>query len=188
MDYSREELLHFVKPHLKQSRFEHTIRVADTAIILADRFGADVKKTEIAAILHDYAKHKPKELLRKWIETDRRLSKDLLHFHHELWHGPVGALMLEKEVGLNDHSVQSAIACHTSGKVNMSLLDKVVFLADYIEPGRNFEGVEDVRDLAKERLDSACLLALRNTMQFLISKEQTVYPDTLHAYNQLVNG
>ncbi|WP_173916078.1 bis(5'-nucleosyl)-tetraphosphatase (symmetrical) YqeK [Halobacillus sp. Marseille-Q1614] len=188
MKCSREELLHFVKPHLKQSRYEHTVRVTDTAVVLAKRYGADMKKAEIAAILHDFAKHKPKELMKKWIETDRRLSKDLLHYHHELWHGPVGALMLESEIGLTDRAVQSAISCHTSGKKNMSLLDKVIFLADYIEPGRNFEGVEYVRELAEENLDTACFQAVINTIQFLISHHRTVYPDTLHAYNQLVNG
>ncbi|MFC7060702.1 bis(5'-nucleosyl)-tetraphosphatase (symmetrical) YqeK [Halobacillus seohaensis] len=186
MSLSRNELLDFVRPHLKQSRYEHTVRVTDTALELAERFGGDVHKVEIAAILHDFAKHKPKEDLKQWILRDQRLSKDLLDYHHELWHGPVGAIMLESELELKDRSIQSAIACHTSGKKNMSTLDKIVFLADYIEPGRNFSGVEEVRELAKENLDEACLQALINTIQFLTNNQRSVYPDTFHAYNQLI--
>ncbi|WP_101844352.1 bis(5'-nucleosyl)-tetraphosphatase (symmetrical) YqeK [Halobacillus sp. Marseille-P3879] len=186
MHQNREQLLAFVRPHLKQSRYEHTVRVTDTAVELAKRYGADVEKAEVASILHDFAKHKPKEELRQWIIKDSRVSNELLDYHHELWHGPAGALMLEEELQIKDEEILSAIACHTSGKKDMSLLDKVVFLADYIEPGRNFEGVEEVRELAKDDLNSACLQSLINTVHFLTNTKRTVYPDTFHAYNALV--
>ncbi|MGI8316075.1 bis(5'-nucleosyl)-tetraphosphatase (symmetrical) YqeK [Halobacillus mangrovi] len=186
MELNREKALEFVKPYLKQKRYEHTIRVTDQAVELAERFGADVWKTEIAAALHDYAKYKPLVEMKRWILEERRLPKDLLDYHHELWHGPVGALMLEKEIGLNDEEVKSAIQCHTTGKKHMTVLDKVVFLADYIEPGRDFPGVEEVRNEAKENLDDACAMALKNTIHFLVDKERTVYPDTFHAYNDLI--
>ncbi|MCP3030382.1 bis(5'-nucleosyl)-tetraphosphatase (symmetrical) YqeK [Halobacillus sp. A1] len=186
MNLNRDQLLEFVKPHLKKSRYEHTIRVTDTALELARKYGADLARTEKAAILHDFAKNKSKDELKQWILKDQRLSKDLLYYHHELWHGPVGALMLEKEIQLKDKEVQSAIACHTSGKKDMSILDKVVFLADYIEPGRKFSGVEEVRELAEQDLDKACLQAMINTIQFLMNNKSSVYPNTFHAYNQLV--
>ncbi|UOQ93803.1 bis(5'-nucleosyl)-tetraphosphatase (symmetrical) YqeK [Halobacillus shinanisalinarum] len=188
MQLSRDELLEFVQPHLTKTRYEHTVRVADTALILASRFGSNPKKTEIAAILHDYAKYKSKEDMKRWIIADRRLSKDLLHHHHEIWHGPVGAIMLEQEIGLQDSAIQSAIASHTSGKKNMSTMDKIVFLADYIEPGRGFPGVEEVRKTAETNLDAACLQALSNTIQFLTNKSRSVYPDTIHAYNDLLTN
>ncbi|MFZ0370324.1 MAG: bis(5'-nucleosyl)-tetraphosphatase (symmetrical) YqeK [Halobacillus sp.] len=186
MQLTRNEALDYVRPALKKSRYEHTIRVTDEAVALAERFGADVKKAELAAALHDYAKYKPLDEMKRWIEQERRLPKDLLDYHHELWHGPVGAYMLEKEIGLEDSEIISAIACHTTGKKHMSVLDKVVFLADYIEPGRDFPGVEEVRDKSLTSLDQACLLALKNTAVFLINKERTVYPDTFHAYNDLI--
>ncbi|WP_242520473.1 MULTISPECIES: bis(5'-nucleosyl)-tetraphosphatase (symmetrical) YqeK [Halobacillus] len=186
MEMTREQALEYVKPFLKQERFDHTVRVADEAVILAERFGADVKKAALAGALHDYAKYKDRDLMRRWIESDRRLPKDLLDYHHELWHGPVGALMLEQEIHLTDPEVSSAVSCHTTGKKHMSLLDKVVFLADYIEPGRNFPGVDEVRKTAETDLDQACLLALKNTIVFLVGKGRTVYPDTFHAYNDLL--
>ncbi|MYL71992.1 HD domain-containing protein [Halobacillus litoralis] len=186
MIMSREEALEYVRPALKASRYEHTVRVTDKAVELAERFHVDVKKAELAAAFHDYAKYKPLELMKRWIESDRRLPKDLLDYHHELWHGPVGALMLEQEVGLADVDVISAISSHTTGKKHMSKLDKVVFLADYIEPGREFPGVDHVRKKAEENLDEACALALKNTINFLVGKERTVYPDTFHAYNDLI--
>ncbi|TGB04238.1 bis(5'-nucleosyl)-tetraphosphatase (symmetrical) YqeK [Halobacillus salinus] len=186
MNLTREGALAYVKPHLKTSRYEHTVRVVNQAVELADRFEVDVYQAEIAAALHDYAKYKPLEEMKRWILTDRRLPKDLLDYHHELWHGPVGALMLEMEIGLNDAAVVSAITSHTTGKKHMSKLDKVVFLADYIEPGRDFPGVDDVRSLAETSLDEACALALKNTIVFLVEKGRTVYPDTFHAYNDFI--
>ncbi|MFG6148450.1 bis(5'-nucleosyl)-tetraphosphatase (symmetrical) YqeK [Halobacillus sp. B23F22_1] len=186
MYQTREKLLEFVRPHLKQSRFEHTVRVTDTAVKLAEKYGADVEKAETASILHDYAKHKPIEELKSWILREEKLSNDLLSYHHELWHGPVGAMMLKDELQIQDEEILSAIAAHTTGKKNMSLLDKVVFLADYIEPGRNFEGVEQVREIAEKDLNEACLQSLVNTVQFLTNNKRTVYPDTIHAYNALV--
>lgn len=186
MEITREQALEYIRPHLKTSRYEHTVRVTDEAVKLARRYGADVHKAEIAAALHDYAKYKPLDLMQRWIQKERRLPKDLLDYHHELWHGPVGALMLEKELGLFDAEVQSAITSHTTGKKHMSTLDKVVFLADYIEPARQFEGVHEVREIAETKLDEACALALKNTVIFLMSKERTVYPDTFHAYNDLI--
>ncbi|WP_085508932.1 bis(5'-nucleosyl)-tetraphosphatase (symmetrical) YqeK [Thalassobacillus devorans] len=186
MKLDRDRAIELVRASLKQERYEHTLRVTDTALELAASYGADQKKTELAAILHDYAKYRDKDELRRWINTESRLPKDLLDYHHELWHGPVGAVLLNKEAGLEDGEVASAIACHTTGKANMNTLEKVVFLADYIEPGRKFPGVEEVRKTAKEDLDKACLQAAQNTIFFLMSKGQKVYPDTLHNYNDLL--
>jgi predicted HD superfamily hydrolase involved in NAD metabolism len=186
MELTRNEALNYVKPYLKVKRYEHTVRVVDQAVELAKRFGADIRKAELAAALHDYAKYKPLDEMKRWICEDRRLPKDLLDYHHELWHGPVGALMLEREIGLNDPEIMSAIRYHTTGRKHMSILDKIVFLADYIEPGRDFPGVDEVRDTALKSIDQACAMALKNTIVFLISKERTVYPDTFHAYNDLI--
>ncbi|MFG6114261.1 bis(5'-nucleosyl)-tetraphosphatase (symmetrical) YqeK [Halobacillus sp. MO56] len=187
MKLDRDTALELVKAKLKKERFEHTIRVTDTAVKLAEMYGADVEKAERAAILHDYAKYRNREEMKRWIKSDPRLPKDLLHYHHELWHGPVGAVILEKEAGLDDTEVAAAIACHTTGKANMNVLEKVIFLADYIEPGRKFPGIDEVRDTANEDLDKACLQAAHNTIFFLMSKGQKVYPDTLHNYNHLIN-
>jgi len=179
---NREEALALVKPQLKQERYEHTVRVMETAIQLAQTYGVDEEKAELAAIFHDYAKYRPLEEMRRWIESTY-LPKDLLHYHHELWHGPVGALLVEREIGINDREILDAIHYHTTGRAHMTQLDKVIFLADYIEPGRKFPGLEDVRQNSWEDLDYGCWMASKNTVFFLMSKSQPIYPETFHAYN-----
>lgn len=181
----REEALEIVKKQLTERRYVHTVGVTETAIDLAKQYGADVKKAELAAIFHDYAKFRPIEEMKD-IVISEKMPADLLEYGEELLHAPVGAYLVRKEVGIIDPEVLAAIAYHTSGGVNMTLLDKVVFLADYIEPGRSFPGVEEVRQLAKENLDSAIILAVSNTLAFLIKNNQAVYPDTFHFYNDLI--
>ncbi|QHE53057.1 bis(5'-nucleosyl)-tetraphosphatase (symmetrical) YqeK [Pontibacillus sp. HMF3514] len=183
---NREEALALVKPHLKQERYDHTVRVMETAIQLAQTYGVDEEKAEIAAIFHDYAKYRPITEMKRWIESTY-LPKDLLHYHHELWHGPVGALLVEREIGLKDKEVLEAIHYHTTGRAHMTKLDKVIFLADYIEPGRKFPGLEEVRKSSWEDLDYGCWMASKNTIAFLMSKSQPIYPETFHAYNALTN-
>ncbi|MBR3120205.1 MULTISPECIES: bis(5'-nucleosyl)-tetraphosphatase (symmetrical) YqeK [Oceanobacillus] len=173
-----------VKPHLTVKRFEHTQRVAETAVKLAHLYEASPKKAELAAILHDYAKYRSLDEMERWIRKST-LPKDLLDYHHELWHGPVGAILIEREFGIVDKEIQSAVQYHTTGKAGMSKLDKIIFLADYIEPGRSFPGIDKVRGIAEQNLTQACWMASKNTITYLMSKNVTVYPDSFHAYNDL---
>lgn len=181
----RTKALQIVKEALTEKRYIHTVGVMETAIQLANRFGADAHKAEIAAIFHDYAKFRPVEEMRHIIIT-QHMASDLLEHNEELWHAPVGAFLVEKEVGVEDSEILDAIKYHTSGRINMTLLDKVIFLADYIEPGRDFPGVEEVRQSAKENLDIAVVQSLRNTIQFLLKRNQRIYPKTVDAYNDLL--
>ncbi|MFG5456506.1 bis(5'-nucleosyl)-tetraphosphatase (symmetrical) YqeK, partial [Enterococcus faecalis] len=93
-------------------------------------FGADLKKAEIAAIFHDYAKFRPKEEMKQII-LDGGGPLEVLNFHHELWHAPAGAALVKTEVGITDEDILSAIRFHTSARPNMTLLEKVVYVADY---------------------------------------------------------
>jgi predicted HD superfamily hydrolase involved in NAD metabolism len=106
----------------------------------------------------------------------------------ELWHAPVGAYLVEKEVGIVDSDILNAIRFHTSGRPNMTLLEKIIYVADYIEPGRHFPGVEEVRELAKLSLNKALIMAIHNTIVFLMKKKQQIYPDTFLTYNDLVKN
>ncbi|WP_077214045.1 bis(5'-nucleosyl)-tetraphosphatase (symmetrical) YqeK [Bacillus dakarensis] len=181
----RNEALKIVKPQLTDHRYQHTIGVMETAIILAKKYGADEKKAETAAIFHDYAKFKPKEEMKKLI-IDEKMPAVLLDYNSELWHAPVGAFLVEKVVGIKDEDILDAIRYHTSGRKGMSLLEKVIYLADYIEPGRHFPGVDEVRKLAQEDLNLALIKAVQNTIIFLMKKNQAVFPETFEAYNDLV--
>jgi predicted HD superfamily hydrolase involved in NAD metabolism len=182
---NREEALKLVKEQLTDHRYQHTLGVMETAITLANKYGGDVKKAELAAIFHDYAKFRPKEEM-KGIIASQGFPEDLLQFNSELWHAPAGTYLVEKEAGIIDQEVLDAIRYHTSGRPEMTLLEKIIYLADYIEPGRHFPGVDEVRDMAKENLDKALIMAIKNTIIFLLKKNQTVYPDTFYTYNDLI--
>lgn len=183
---NREYLLQATKKQLTPARWEHTLRVADTAVRLAKRMNVDPDRAEIAAILHDYCKFWPEEDLILWIEKCH-LPLDLLSYNKELWHAPVGAEVARKELGINDEDILNAIRYHTSGRPGMSKLEKIIFLADYIEPGRRFPGVDQVRELSENDLDLAVLQALNNTIIFLIERGQKVYPLTLLARNDMLD-
>lgn len=182
----REQALEIVKKQLTKHRYEHTLGVMETALQLAETYGADKKKAELAAIFHDYAKFRDKEEMKSIIK-EQNLGDEWLKFNSELWHAPVGAYLAEKEAGITDQEILEAIRYHTSGRPDMTVLEKVIYLADYIEPGRHFPGVEEVRELAKRDLDQALIQAIKNTIQFLLKRNQRVFPLTLFTYNNLVS-
>lgn len=179
-----KQVIEKVRPHLTEKRFQHSLRVAETAVVLAERFGADPYKAELAAILHDYAKYRDLDEMRRIIK-ESILPKDLLEYHHELWHGPVGALLVKREFGIKDPEILDAVHYHTTGRAHMSMLELIIFLADYIEPGRDFAGLEEVRQASETSLIKGAWLTSRNTIFYLMGKGQTVYPDSFHAYNDL---
>src|SRR3954469_17774241 len=182
----REDALKIVKKQLTDHRYQHTVGVMETAISLANKYGVDEKKAELAAIFHDYAKFRDKEEMYSII-VEQQMNKELLEYNTELWHAPVGAYLVQKEAGVTDLEVLDAIRYHTSGRPNMTLLEKIIYLADYIEPGRHFPGVEEVREMAKKDLNQALIQALKNSIGFLMRKNQLVFPLTFHTYNDLVN-
>jgi predicted HD superfamily hydrolase involved in NAD metabolism len=182
---NREKALSIVKKQLTDHRYLHTVGVMETAIELAKLYQGDQQKAELAAIFHDYAKFRPKDEMKQIIE-EQQLSSELLQYDKELWHAPVGAFLVETEVGITDLDILNAIKYHTSGHINMTLLEKIIYLADYIEPGRTFPGVEEVREIASTDLELAVIYAVRNTIQFLLKKQQVIFPDTFNTYNTLV--
>lgn len=179
-----KEAIELVKQELKAPRFEHTLRVIETSGGLAERFEESTEKAKLAAALHDYAKNWPVEDLKNYI-INNHLAADLLTYHSELWHGPVASHVMENEYGITDPEVLGAIAHHTTGRAGMTNLEKIVYLADYTEPGRDIPGIEEVRKASEQNLDYACWLVARNTLNYLIQKKVTIHPDSFHAYNDL---
>lgn len=178
------EAVLLVQSELTTKRFEHTMRVAQTAKELAALYDVDVNKAELAAILHDFAKDFPKEKLKKMLEKSQS-PEDLLLYNQELWHGPVGAYLLETKYGITDPEILHAVQFHTTGRAQMGKLELIVYVADYIEPGRQFPGVEAVRHIAQNDLYEAAWTVARNTIQFLLKKNTLVYPDSIDIYNDL---
>lgn len=187
---NREQLKAAVRRELSEARYEHTLRVEETALQLGERFGTDRKQTEQAALLHDYCKCWPYEKLRKKV-TEFQLEELLLPYHVAVWHAFVGAEVVKRDLGVDNDDVLNAIRFHTTGRAGMSTLEKVICLADIIEPGRDFPGVEDIRALACHDLDRALLLSFDQTLVYLIGKGSKLHPLTIAARNDLldqVNG
>ncbi|WP_076313325.1 bis(5'-nucleosyl)-tetraphosphatase (symmetrical) YqeK [Paenibacillus sp. FSL H7-0326] len=185
MQLSRDDLIKAVSEQMPPQRWKHTQGVMETAVILAERFGADPRKADLAAILHDVAKYWPVNEMEKVIR-ENGLNQDLLLHDKQLWHSEVGAFVAERDYGVTDSEVLNAIKWHTSGRVNMSLLDKVVCLADYIEPGRDFPGVNNIRELAEHSLEEALLAGFDGTISHLITLKKVIYPLTLFTRNDLI--
>lgn len=182
---NKDQAIKIIKSHLPEKRFIHTMGVFETAIQLAEIYQVDEDKTAIAAIFHDYAKYHP-IIEMKQIVKNENLDQRLIYYGDELLHGPVGAFLLEREFGLKDEEILNGIRYHTTGRPEMSMLEKIIFIADYIEPGRSFAGLEEVREVVKKDLNAAIIIAIKNTVQFLISKNKLIFPDTIETYNSLI--
>jgi predicted HD superfamily hydrolase involved in NAD metabolism len=175
-----------IAKRMPQKRFEHVLRVAETATTLAIRYRISKTKAELAALFHDIAKYMDRELLQSIILTEE-LDNRLLLFHHELWHGPVGAIIARDEFGVSDEDILNAIRYHTTGRAKMSSLEKLIYVSDMIEPGREFPGVATLRRITEENLDSAMGACIQQSVQFLISKGVPVFPDSIDCYNEHAN-
>ncbi|SDN44370.1 bis(5'-nucleosyl)-tetraphosphatase (symmetrical) YqeK [Alkalicoccus daliensis] len=183
---NEQEALSAVKEALKPQRYEHTLRVTETAEQLCHVYGGNLQKIRLASILHDYAKYRSASEMRNTVKEEADLPDQLLDFGDELLHSFVGAFYVKKELGIADKDVLQMIASHTTGREQMSLEEEIVFLADYIEPGRTFPGAAEARKASKVSLEAGCLSALSQTITFLVSKRISVYPDTFAAYNYYI--
>lgn len=177
------ECIEIIKGRLKEQRFIHSLNVADCARELAIKFGADPQKAYTAGILHDSCKNlEPSVQLQYLLENNVELSEYELAAP-KLFHAICGAVFAEKEIGCTDKEILDAIRYHTTGRSNMSLLEKVVFIADFIGKERDYDGVEIMREKASRSLDEAIIEGLSFTIIDLIKKERLVHPDTMGAYN-----
>ncbi len=181
----RDKLLAQVRAQMNEKRYLHTLGVAASARNLAMRYGADPDKAELAGYTHDYCKCWPTARMLEYLHR-YDIAQDIIEGEKELWHAFVGAIVIQDELGINDPEILQAVRYHTTGRVGMSLLEKVVCVADYIEPTRDYPGVEKVRELAHKDLDQALAQGLGATIQFLIEQKKAVHPLTLLAYNDLV--
>ncbi|MFO8191877.1 MAG: bis(5'-nucleosyl)-tetraphosphatase (symmetrical) YqeK [Bacillota bacterium] len=175
-----------MKEKLSEELYKHSAGVAEAAVSLAERFGADQGKAYLAGIVHDYGKRYPKsELRRKAEELNLKLDRITL-LEPRLLHAPVGAALLPLELGIEDDEILQAVAFHTTGHSDMSLLDKVIYLADCIEDGRRYRGVDRIRELACEDLDRALLAAVERTIYSILQRGMLLHPQSVKLRNSLI--
>lgn len=178
-----QALINNISQRMPEQRFKHVLRVTETAVKLAEKHRISTKDAETASLFHDIAKFMDKEKLRTVI-VNEHLDITLLSFHHELWHGPVGAIIAQKEFDIENEDVLNAIRFHTTGRAGMSKLEKLIYVSDMIEPGRNFPGVEQLRAKSLDNLDQTMKACIYHSVNFLLSKKVPVYPDSIHCYNE----
>lgn len=180
-----EEYTEIIKPKLKESRFIHSKAVASAAVDLAKRYGADVKKAETAGILHDIMKNTPGDEQLKMLSHFGIILSDIEKITPCLWHQISGAAYCRHVLCLED-DICEAVRWHTSGKKDMSLLEKVIFVADFISEDRSYPGVEDMREYACESLEKAMAEGLAFTIRDIAKNHRPIISDTIDAYNQAV--
>ncbi len=176
-------ILNYLNENIDEKRIAHSQRTANEAVKLAKIYGADEQKARIAGLLHDVAKGKCKYGLKKHAEIFDIDIDEIEAQNAELIHGKLGAAMVQKQLGLNDEEILSAIRWHTTGRAGMTLLEKIIYLADITEPSRDFEGIETIRSLACLNIDRAMREALSQVIGFVKSKGFTLHPKSVEAYH-----
>ena len=184
MDYN--EILVILSNELRPARFRHCRDVSQIAVKLAERWDADIEKARLAGILHDCARNLKGEELLKTAQQYGMIPSRVESLQPALIHAPLGAIMAQRRFGVMDSQVLQAIRRHTTGAAQMTLLDKIIYLADYIEPGRSVPGVRKIRDLAFENLDIAVLSAYDHSILFIIENGGILHPNTIEGRNFLL--
>lgn len=174
------------KELLTDKRFKHVYRVVDKAIYLANIYNADVEKCKLAASLHDIAKYFDDEYAYSIIEKEYLHIFDNGFINNFVLHGFAGASFSKKNFNINDEEILNAIRFHTIGNINMSLIEKIIYLADAIEDERNYPRVDEIRAIAEYDLDLALLLETEIKFNYLIEKKTLIHPNTLLFRNQLL--
>lgn len=169
---------------LSKKRFIHTLGVVNSAMYLAKKYGANIEDAHLAALLHDCAKEIPLLEMRDLV-ADLPCDQDMLH-SGALLHGLAGMVLANTQYGVTNPDILESIRVHTTGKENMSKLDKIIFLADYIEPNRKFPGVNDIRLAAEQSLDVGVLCGFDMTIRHLIDSGDSIYPLTILSRNDLL--
>lgn len=172
-----------LKKRLSEYRFKHSLNVADEAVRLAKKYGADVERAELAGLLHDIMKDADKFEQLKMIGDN---ISDLERCSPKLWHAMAGAECLRKELGIEDEDVLNAVKYHTTARKGMSLLEKVIYLADFTSAERDYKGVEIMRCAVENDVDTAMKEALIFSIECLLNDGAAIHPDTFFAYNENV--
>lgn len=182
--------LDLIMEHLKNSissnRYTHSINVSATAAKLAEYYGCDAEKAGIAGLVHDCARELNRSLLLNHLAEESIEADDLTKSVNELLHGPAAVHICRKVFGIDDEEILNAVRYHTTGRENMSLLERIIYLSDCIEPGRCFKGVEELRGLAFDNLNKALLLAFDLSIQYIISRKGLIHADTVMSRNYVI--
>ena len=182
----KDEFIALIKGKLNEDRFIHSMGVADTAVLLAEKFGGDREKAYIAGLLHDVMKNESEEEQLKMMKKDGIILSQAEKNNPKLWHAMSGAAFIRHELGITDPDIVNAVRYHTTGRAGMSLLEKIIYTADFISPERNYTDVDVMRSLSFESLDKGDLYSLQFSLKRLSECKFVIHTDSVDFYNELV--
>ena len=175
-----------IKSMMSENRYNHCVNVSKEAVKLAKRYGGDEEKAAIAGILHDITKEMPKEEQLQIMLDSGIILDDIQKNAPKLWHGISGSVYIKKHFGIEDEDILNAICYHTTGRAGMSLLEKIIFVADFTSEERTYKGVATLRKKSRKSLEDAMLYGFKFTFSDLSSRELAIHPDELACYNEIV--
>ena len=185
MDYKQIEKL--LKEMLPQKRLKHSLSVSECAIKLSEIYNCDKEKAKTAGLVHDCAKYFTNKEIEDYVNKFNIELGPLEENNIALSHSIVGSYVAREVFNIKDEEILNAIKYHTTGKENMSLLEKIIYMADLVEEGRNFPKVEELRKLVfSGKLNEALLLSFDNTIKFVIDNKQLIHPRTVSARNYIL--
>ena len=183
MGFQIPKLRKKLKSKLSDSRYEHSLSVSFTCICLAMRYGYSLQKAEVAGLIHDCAKCYDDGKIIKFCDKHHIPVSDAERKAPAVLHAKYGAWLAKKQYHINDEEILNAVACHTTGKANMQLLDKILYVADYIEARREkASNLTAMRKLAFEDMDEALYQIMEGTLTYLEKKGGRVDPMTAEAF------
>lgn len=181
-----DEYRNLIKSKMSEHRFVHSVNVSKEARKLAKIYGADAEKAAIAGILHDITKEMPVEEQLKIITDSGIILDNVQKNAPKLWHGISGIIYIKENLDINDADILNAIRYHTTGRAGMSLLEKIIFVADFTSQERTYKGVSTMRKKSRKTLDEAMLYGFKFTFSDLSKRELAIHPDELACYNEIV--
>ncbi|MGM0471876.1 MAG: bis(5'-nucleosyl)-tetraphosphatase (symmetrical) YqeK [Bacillota bacterium] len=178
-----QEIIKKLQQMISQARLEHSLGVRDTAADLAEIHGVDCSRARQAGLLHDCAKGISNDNLLQRADEFGIVVDSIVREVPSLLHAPVGAKLAEHKFGVADQAVLRAIKLHTLGAPEMSKLEQIIFIADYIEPHRAISGLEQLRDLAEQDLTTTVQQICDRTLEYHLENHQLIHPQTLATRN-----
>ncbi len=181
-----KEYVQLIEQRLSAKRFLHSMNVAKECVKLAEKYGGDQEKAYLAGVLHDIMKEEKPEIQLQTIENSGILIDTVTKNAPPLWHAKAGAAYCKDVLHIEDQDILNAISYHTTARANMSQLEKILYLADYIGEERDYPDVDVMRDQTWAAMERGMEYALSFSLCDLVQRKKAVHADTVEAYNQLV--
>ncbi len=178
-----DAIMNMLEKELDSKRFLHSVNVMKVSQSLANHYGADSEKARLAGILHDCGKNYKGDEAINYAKKIGYQPDEIELLQPKLLHGIIGKDLAKRIYGVNDEEVLNAIRWHTTGKAGMNLLEQIIYVADYIEPLRSFEGIEEMRKSAYEDLDRCIVLCSNSTIDYILRKSVLLHDKTVETRN-----